>query len=376
MPTAEVTRRSILFVASTLLLAAALYYLAGGTQTLPDTLPARLSNKEFWQMIADFSESGGYFRSDNFLSNESGYQQIIPLPRKNSRTRGVYLGVGPEQNFTYVVGIEPKMVFVVDIRRQNMLEHLLYKSLMELCADRAEFLSRLFSRYRPEALAEHPTAAALVEAYQESEPSAGFFDANLRLVLQHLEGTKGFALSDDDKAGVRRVYQAFFDSGPDLTYTFLGGYGGFMGMPTYGELMSEDDGHNTNWNFLAAEHHYRMVQHLQRNNLIVPIVGDFAGPKAIRSIAQYLKAHNAVLTVFYTSNVEQYLFQDDENWKRFYSNTDTLPVDSSSVFVRYVLNSWRFSRRSRTLMSSIPDTLAAYERGRIRSYYDVIELSR
>jgi hypothetical protein len=268
------------------------------------------------------------------------------------------------------------MAFVLDIRRQNMLEHLLYKSLMELCADRAEFLSRLFSRYRPESLGDHPGAAALVAAYQESEPSAAFFDGNLKLVLEHLERTKGFALSNEDKAGVRRVYQAFFDSGPDLTYTFLGGYGGFMGMPTYGELMTEDDGHNTNWNFLAAEDNYKRVQHLQKNNLIVPIVGDFAGPKAIRSIAQYLKTHNAVLTVFYTSNVEQYLFQDDENWRRFYANVGTLPADSSSVFIRYVLNSWRFSRRSRTLMSSIPDLLAAYDRGRIRSYYDVIEMSR
>src|SRR5262249_56446196 len=147
------------------------------------------------------------------------------------------------------------------------------------------------------------------------------------------------------------------------------------GMPTYGDLMTESDGHTRNWNFLATEDQYRIVQRLQQRNLIVPLVGDFAGPKAIRSVAEYLKEHNAVLTVFYTSNVEQYLFQDEENWKNFYSNVGSLPLDSSSMFIRYVLNSWRFSRRSRTLLSPIDDIVRAYEQGRIRSYYDVVDMS-
>jgi hypothetical protein len=376
MTTAEVARRAILFVSATALLMAFLVYITGGSSTVPDTLPERLGNDEFWSMISDFSESGGYFRSDNLLSNESGYQQVIPLLRKSIRSGGVYLGVGPEQNFTYIVGIEPKMAFIVDIRRQNMLEHLLYKGLMELSADRADFLSRLFSRPRPPSLGAHSTPEQLVRAYEDAQPSPDLFEANLSLVLGHLKDTKGFALSSEDEAGVRRVSRAFYESGLDLTYTFHGGYGGFMGMPTYGELMTENDGHTRNWNFLATDEQYRAVQRLQKDNLIVPLVGDFGGPKAIRSIAQYLKQHNAVLTVFYTSNVEQYLFQDDESWKRFYANVARLPVDASSVIIRYVLNSWRFGRNSRSLLSPISDVVSAYDRGRLRSYYDVIEMSR
>jgi hypothetical protein len=149
-----------------------------------------------------------------------------------------------------------------------------------------------------------------------------------------------------------------------------------MGMPTYGELMQENDGHTRNWNFLASESQYRMVQRLHRDNLIVPLVGDFAGPKAIRSVAAYLKEHDAVLSVFYTSNVEQYLFQDDENWREFFANVSTLPVDSSSMFIRYVINGWRLNRRSRSLLSPISDVIWAYDRGKIRSYYDLIGLSR
>src|SRR5262245_31509436 len=165
MSTAEVTRRTILFILATSLFVVALSYV-GGPPVVADNLPVRLTNKEFWRMITEFSEAGGYFRSDNFLSNETGYQRAIPVFRKNIQTKGVYLGVGPEQNFTYVVGLVPKMAFIIDIRRQNMLEHLLYKALMELCADRAEFLSRLFSRPVPASLDLNSSPDAFVTAYE------------------------------------------------------------------------------------------------------------------------------------------------------------------------------------------------------------------
>jgi len=372
---AEFVRRITLFLAAAFLLAGAFFYVRGPS-IVPDTLPPRLTDKEFWKIITDFSEAGGYFRSDNFLSNEAGYQRVIPLLKKNVRAGGVYLGVGPEQNFTYVVAFEPKMAFIVDIRRQNMLEHLLYKALMELSPDRVEFLSRLFSRARPNSVDVHASPRALVDAYEKIRQSEDLFEANVRSVIDHLTKEKGFDLSSEDEATVRYVYHAFFESGPDLRYTFLGGYGGFLGMPTYGDLMIENDGHTRNWNFLATEDQYQMIRSLQQRNLIVPLVGDFAGPKAIRSVAQYLKERDAVLSVFYTSNVEQYLFQDDENWKSFYTNVGTLPMDSSSVFIRYVLNSWGLNRRSRTLVSPITDVVRGYDRGRIRSYYDVVDISR
>ncbi len=372
----EVGRRTILFFSAALFLFAVLFYLSGGSSIVADSLPARLSDTEFWRMVTDFSEHGGYFRSDNFLSNESGYQYVIPALRKTIRPHGVYLGVGPEQNFTYIVGLEPKMAFVVDIRRQNMLEHLLYKALMELSGDRAEFLSRLFSRPQPGTANTDSDAETIFRVCEAAQPSNTLFDTNLGLVIDYLEKTKGFTFSSEDEAAIRYVYRAFFKSGPNLSYTFLGGYGGFMSMPTYTDLMTENDGRSRNWSFLATEDQFRMVQGLQKNNLIVPLVGDFAGPKAIRAVAQYLKQHNAVLTVFYTSNVEQYLFQDDDNWRRFYENAGVLPLDSTSTFIRYVLNSGGFNRRSRTLLSPITDMVSAYKNGRIHSYYDVVDWSQ
>ena len=62
---------------------------------------------------------------------------------------GVYLGVAPDQNFTYIVATAPRLAFIVDIRRGNLLQHLMYKAIFELSVDRAEFVSRLFSKRRP-----------------------------------------------------------------------------------------------------------------------------------------------------------------------------------------------------------------------------------
>src|SRR5688572_27421327 len=131
----------------------------------PGTLPDRLDDAAFWKLVTESSEPGGYFRSDNFISNEGELQYVIPeLKRVIPRGRA-YVGVGPEQNLTYIVALEPGIAFIVDIRRQNMVQHLLFKALMETSPDRATYLSRLLSRPRPPGLDSNSTATGLMEAY-------------------------------------------------------------------------------------------------------------------------------------------------------------------------------------------------------------------
>src|SRR5437762_3333998 len=95
-------------------------------------LPSRFSDQEYWEMVGTFSEPGGTFRSngavraDNLVSNESSFQQVIPALQGVAQS-GAYLGVGPEQNRTYIAALKPAVAFIVDIRRGNMLVHLLYK---------------------------------------------------------------------------------------------------------------------------------------------------------------------------------------------------------------------------------------------------------
>src|SRR5207344_1558727 len=106
----------------------------------------------------------GWFRSDNLLSNELGFPFILADLTKNAPGTRVYLGVGPEQNFNYIAGLKPKMAFIVDIRRGNLDLQLMYKALFELSADRAEFVSRLFSRQRPDGLSRQSTVQQIFAA--------------------------------------------------------------------------------------------------------------------------------------------------------------------------------------------------------------------
>jgi hypothetical protein len=350
------------------------------TVVAPETLATELGDAEFWGLVSDFSEPNGYFRSDNFLSNERAYQRVIPTLTSTIRPGGVYLGVGPEQNFTYIVALKPKLAFIVDIRRGNLDEHLLYKAFIEMSADRADFLSRLFARQRPAELAANAPVETLFNAYQEAPASQELFDENLQAARDWLTNRHRFALTPDDLDGLEHVYSAFYQAGPGLNYSFLNAGFGRRGFPTYADLMTETDGRGEQRGYLASEENFRTLKQLERNNAVVPIVGNFAGPKALRSVGRYLNEHHATVSAFYTSNVEMYLFQQADDWTNFFENVATLPVTGTSTFIRSVSNGGFQNTppgfRATTKLCSIAYLLKSYHSGRIRGYGDVIAMSQ
>jgi hypothetical protein len=214
------------------------------------------------------------------------------------------------------------------------------------------------------------------------------FERNLREVTRRLLRLHHFTLSGDDLRAIDYVYRSFFTAGPDIRYSFGRGPG-WLPFPSYRDLMSETDGQGNPRSYLSSEATYQALRELELRNLIVPLVGDFAGPKTLRAVGAYLKARQGTVTAFYTSNVEQYLFRGDD-WQRFYSNVATMPIDERSTFIRSFFNNVGFrgyqmqpapfppsgpGPRSQSLLHPITDLLAAYQAGRIQSYRDVIELS-
>jgi hypothetical protein len=361
---------------------------AGISVAAASTIPDRLDDQTFWSLVSSISEPGGSFRSDNFVSNELSSQWVIPDLLRTTKTGGVYLGVGPDQNFTYIVALQPRISFIFDIRRQNMLTHLMYKALIEASPSRAEFLSLLFARPRPAGLDSTSTPEALLDAYERATADSTLYRATLAAINDRLMKQHGFQLSADDLATIAYVYGAFVEAGPDITYNFAqrGGYGGYGGygrgrMPTYSQLMVATDSERVHRSYLATEANFDALRAAELDNRIVPVVGDFAGPKAIRAVADYLTAHRATVTAFYLSNVEQYLFQQDDDWRRFYANASTLPIDSTSTFIRSVFNGLGYYRRQspglrgQQLLASMRQQLAAFKAGTLANYYDVIESS-
>lgn len=299
-------------------------------------LPDHLTDQEYWTLIHDVSEPDGTFRSDNLLSNEVWLQYVIPNLLSVNKPGRVYVGVGPEQNFTYIAALKPAMAFIVDIRHGNLDLQLMYKALFEMSADRVEFLSRLFSRRRPAGLSKTSAVAEIFDAYAKEQPDDALFADTLQGIVDHLEKTHGFVLEPQDVPAIKFVFQYFHDYGPELTYWVSGGFGGrggFRNAPTYADLMEATDADGNMRSYLANEDNFEVMKTMESKNLIVPVVGNFAGPKAIRSVGAWIRQHNGLVSAFYLSNVEQYLNMDGI-WMDFCSNAATLPIDESSQFIR------------------------------------------
>jgi hypothetical protein len=299
-----------------------------------DTLPTQLSDAEFWKMIQDFSEPNGEFPYENFVSNESNYQTVLPELKRKIQPGGVYIGVAPEQNFTYAAVIQPKISFIIDIRRQNMLEHLMYKALFEMSPTRADFLSNLFSRPRSADLADSSGLEGMFNELERIKPSRALFDKTLQAIKDNLKQHK-FTVSGGDLDRIRFVFDVFYRGGPQMDYKFASATPS-QRVPSFVRLMTTSDRTGTNWNFLGTKAAYDLVRDMQLRNVIVPLVGDFAGRKALRAIASYLKAHDATVSVFYISNVEYYIQPDPAKWTSYQQNLASLPVDDNSTFIRWV----------------------------------------
>src|SRR5437867_9568884 len=106
------------FVTATVILALQLEL--GLVARAAETLPAQLTDEVFWKLSSESSEPDGTFRSDNLLSNEGYFQFVIPRLNEMTKPGRVYMGVGPEQNFTYIAALKPKIVFIVYIRWGNL----------------------------------------------------------------------------------------------------------------------------------------------------------------------------------------------------------------------------------------------------------------
>ena len=307
----------------------------------------RLPDAEFWSLTSDASEPGGAFHSDNFTSNEPYFAATAAALAKAGPHGGAYLGVGPEQNFHYIVAIRPAIAVIFDIRRQAVMQHLLFKALFELSQDRAAFIARLFSFQVPDQIDRAAPIDVLWKRFGD-KPAAdrARLAANITDVEDLLTKTHGMALSDDDLKSLEYVYDAFFRLGPAINYAGdQQGQGLTTGDTNFAKLTSAVDAAGVPRSFLGTDEQYQFVKSLESRNLVVPIQADFAGPKALRAVGDFLRARGLTVSAFYISNVEQYLFNPrmsrapggqeiNGGWRAFFDNLETLPIDDASLLLR------------------------------------------
>jgi hypothetical protein len=331
----------------------------------------------FAALVAELSEPPGYFDTDNLISNERSYLHVVPELRAIAErgAGGVYLGVGPDQNFSYIAHLRPSLAIVIDIRRENLLLQLLFKALFAEARTRVEYLSMLTGRAPPPSAVEwKPRSIEEIIKYIDRTPRLA--DADLRAMRSRLTrriDTFGVALDDRDRATIDRFHQRFIADGLALQFNSFGRQPQYD-YPTLRDLLLEVDRQGTRRSYLASEADFLFVKRLQGEDRLVPVVGDLAGGKALAAVARYLSQRDLRISAFYTSNVEFYLFGDGR-FADFITNLRRLPRQRDSVIIRSVFRYGGAGRvpgyNSASLTQPIDLLLDGYTSGRFRDYREL-----
>lgn len=343
-------RPAITHVATTLCVAVLVW-----TVYVVDPVRARSG---FAAEVERLSEAEGSFDTDNLISNEASYLDVVPALIARGVKGGVYIGVGPDQNFSYIARVKPSMAYIIDIRRDNMLLHLLFKALFAASTTRVEYLSVLTGRAPPDDLQRWKTSPieAIVAYVDGQQPSTSRSDLQRRLEAAML--ATGVPLTRSDLDTIARFHDAFIDRGLDLRFETFGRRPQPY-YPTFRDLLLATDGEGHTWNYLAAEHDFQFLKALQERDGIVPVVGNVAGPQAMERIAEAIAARGDKVSAVYLSNVETYLHRGAQ-YGRFVENLTRLPHDAATVVIRSIFGG---GVGSRSIVESLQER---YEQPRAR----------
>jgi hypothetical protein len=338
--------------------------------------PAK-DHKAFAALSNRLSEQGGYFDSDNLISNETSYMHVLGKLRELGVSGGVYIGVGPDQNFTYISKIRPRMAIIIDIRRDNLLQHLLFKALFARSRNRIEYLCNFFGKPSPKNKGwEQRPVKELVDYIDGTASDPKLFEKTLANVKQDVQ-KYGFTLSQTDLDTIVKIHRAFFSAGLDIRYSSYHRPPRSI-YPTYRDLLLEHDLSGQMQNYFNSEDDFQFLKRLEEQDLIVPVVGDLSGPQALKAIGQYVAEMKERVSAFYVSNIEFYL-QRQGTFDKFVENLKQLPIDGRSLMIRSYFNYYapphpqaEANHFSTQLLQRVEDLLKQCAGGECESYNDIV----
>ncbi|MBT8403533.1 MAG: hypothetical protein KJP18_06730 [Gemmatimonadetes bacterium] len=360
----------------------------GGTPAVVEEVPAPSASVpepigyDEWRALVDsLSEPGGFFETDNLVSNESSFLNVLGPMRRLAVYGGAYVGVGPDQNFSYIAQQRPELAFILDIRRDNLLQHLLFKALFHEASSRIEYLSLLLGvDPLPDPTAYINADADSIVAYIAGAPGGADSPSATRAMerVARRIGSFGLDLTDDDRETLRRFHDEFIRQGLDLRFTTLGQPPRPF-YPTFGELLTARDLDGVAGSYLQRRSDFVYLKALQEANRVIPVVGDLAGPKALAEIGEEVRGRGLSIRAFYTSNVEFYL-EGNGSFERFLETVAELPMDDYSVIIRSVFPQGLVRRHpqaqpgdySTQVLVRMTDLRGAVRGGGYESYWDAV----
>ncbi len=328
--------------------------------------------------IEALSGLGGYFDTDNLISNERAYGRVVDRVAPRG---GVYIGVGPDQNFHYIARLEPKWAFIVDVRRDNVLQHLLMNAALVHSETRLEYLCFLFSRPCVPGRDAGSDLRSLVDTFSGLGPAteAGAAEV-LSRALRHIGQTVGFELIERDREMIASIHEAFRRDQLNLRFQSHG-RSPRRDYPSYGDLLLETTPTGDPAHFLGSKKTFRVVRDLARAGRLVPVVGDFGAHEAsaFSRIAEFAKERGEHVTFLYTSNVEYYLLRDG-SFNEWVENVRTLPRRQDAVMLRAYFDYGRTHpdrpadgsyTRNTMVLQPVSAFLELADRGEFRTFWDL-----
>ena len=303
-----------------------------------------LSDAEFVGLVETLSEPGGYFDTDNLISNESSYLHVEGALQRAGLSGGAYVGVGPDQNFSYITALRPEVAFIIDIRRDNLLQHLLFKALFEMADDRLEYLALLYGKTLPDD-SERFRSRPLPDIVEwiDGQPIPEDGAEAIRARVQAHVRAMGLPLDSTSVATIDRFHGAFIEAGLGLRFTSYGRPPRFF-YPTHRDLLLERNLEGEQVSYLVSETDFQFLKSLQEANLVIPVVGNLAGPHALRAIGEQARSWGVSIQAFYTSNIEFYLWGDG-SFRDFADNVITMPLADDGVLIRSYFGGGGFGDR-------------------------------
>jgi hypothetical protein len=207
----------------------------------------------FASLVEQLSEPNGQFDTDNLISNEQSYLHVVPALEQAGLAGGVYIGVGPDQNFSYIARLRPAEAFIVDIRRDNLLLHLLFKAIFAISRNRVEYLGLLTGRPAPDRAETWRDASVekIVAYFDEAKPLAAAQAAEDVERLHAAIRKSGVPVSAREFATIDRFHAAFVQDGLSLQF-HSSGRPAREYYPTYRDLLLETDRKGRKLCYLAS----------------------------------------------------------------------------------------------------------------------------
>ena len=132
-------------------------------------------------------------------------------------------------------------------------------------------------------------------------------------------------LSATTTAGaIELIYRAYFEEQLGLRFRSHGRRP-MPHYPTYRRLLTAEGSDGTLGHFLSRPDDYAFVRELAESGRLLPVIGDFAGEHALRSIGRFVEEQGETVTAFYVSNVEFYLIRSGV-FPTYVENVRALPA--------------------------------------------------